>query len=94
MSAGAGSHRDFTQPVAVSYGAWILSAESPAENIQWRLTLDVPGPRGMFVWLDLPPKPTSLQLLGAIRSIDAEAPSSELVKKFIQFYPDHIGGDA
>jgi hypothetical protein len=48
----------------------------------------------MFVWLDLPPKPTSLQLLGAIRSIDAEAPSSELVKKFIQFYPDHIGGDA
>jgi hypothetical protein len=83
-----------SRDAAISVGGWILSAESLDEKTKWRLTLDVPGPNGMFVWLDIPPKPTSLQLRGAIRSIDVEAPSTELVEKFMHFYPGHIDSGA
>jgi hypothetical protein len=83
---------NFQSPVAVSRGAWVLSAESPIGNIQWRLSLDVPGPDAMFADLNVPAKLTSFQLVDAIRSIDAEAPSVELVRKFIQFYPGLVGG--
>ena len=48
----------------------------------------------MYANLGLPRNPTSLQLLDAIRSIDAEAPSVELVKKFIQYYPGFVDGMA
>ena len=90
MSTGADSTETFSKPVAVSYGAWILIADSPPTKNQWQLSHDVPGPEAMFANLNLPPKPTSLELLDAIRSIDAEAPSVELVEKFIQFYPGHV----
>jgi hypothetical protein len=46
----------------------------------------------MFADLNIPAKPTYLRLVDAIRSIDAAAPSVELVRKFIQFYPGLVGG--
>jgi hypothetical protein len=48
----------------------------------------------MFANLNVPTMPTSFQLVDAIRSIDVEAPSVELVQKFIQFYPGYVGGGA
>jgi hypothetical protein len=47
-------------------------------------------PEAVFAKLNVPTKPTSLELLDAIRSIDAEAPSVELVEKFVQFYPGRV----
>jgi hypothetical protein len=78
--------------LAVSYGAWILIVESPTKAIQWRLSLDVPGPSAKYANLHLPRNPTSLQLLDAIRSVDADAPSVELVRKFTQYYPGFVDG--
>jgi hypothetical protein len=79
---------------AVSYGAWILIVESPTKAIQWRLSHDVPGPGAKYANLHLPRNPTSVQLLDAIRSVDADAPSVELVRKFIQYYPGFVDGTA
>jgi hypothetical protein len=90
MPPGADPSETFSQPVAVSYGAWILIADSPPTRNQWQLSLDVPGPEAMFATLNVPSKPTSSELVGAIRSIDAEAPSVGLVEKFIQCYPDRV----
>jgi hypothetical protein len=90
VSTGADSSESFSQPVAVSYGAWILIADSPPTRHRWQLSHDVPGPEGMFAVLNVPTKPTSLELLDAIRSIDAEAPSVELVEKFIHVYPSRV----
>lgn len=44
----------------------------------------------MFAESNLPRKPTSSQLLDAIRSADTEAPSAELVQELIGFYPGHV----
>jgi hypothetical protein len=77
---------------AVSYGAWILIVESPTKAIQWQLSHDVPGPAAKSANLHLPRNPTSLQLLDAIRSVDADAPSVELVRQFIQNYPGFVDG--
>jgi hypothetical protein len=44
----------------------------------------------MFAILDVPPKPTPNQLLDAIRSMKVEAPAGELVRKFVNFYPDCV----
>ena len=94
MSTGAGPSETFSQPVAVSYGAWILIADSPPTRNQWQLSHDVPGPEAMFAILKVPTKPTSLELLDAIRSIDPQAPSVGLVEKFILFYPGRVVGGA
>ena len=78
--------------LAVNYGAWILIVESPTKAIQWRLSHDAPGPGARYANLRLPRNPTSLQLLDAIRSVDAEAPSVELVRKFNQYDPGFVDG--
>jgi hypothetical protein len=79
---------------AVNYGSWILTVESPTKSIQWRLNNDVPGPAAKSANLHLPRNPTSTQLRDAIRSVDADAPSVELVRKFTQYYPGFVDGVA
>ena len=78
--------------LSLNYGEWILTVESPTKAIQWWLRADVPGPGAKSA--NLSRNPTSLQVLDAIRSVDADAPSVELIRKFNQYYPGFVDGVA